>query len=134
MLKTILYFPSPNIPFITDCRTDKITLKNKAVQNVSTLKPSTIFEHSKIMTALMTNKNKPKVRIVTGRVSITKMGLIKIFSNPRTTATIKAVAKPSTRTPGIKFEISRTKPDVIRILMSKFISLNFKIAINVVKI
>jgi hypothetical protein len=46
--------------------------------------------------AFIANKNKPKVTIVIGKVSITKMGLINILSNPRTTATIKAVVKPAT--------------------------------------
>ena len=134
MLKTIPYFPSPNIPFIIDCNTDKIILKNKAVQNVSTLNPPTIFVHNKIISALITNKNNPKVIIVTGNVSITNIGLIKILSNPRTIATINAVVNPATRTPGIKFAISNTKPEVIRILISKFMDFYFKILINVVKI
>ena len=125
MLKTILYFPSPNIPFIIDCNTDKIILKNKAVQNVSTLNPPTIFVHNKIISALITNKNNPKVIIVTGNVSITNIGLINILSNPRTIATINAVVNPATRTPGIKFAISNTKPEVIRILISKFMKFCF---------
>jgi hypothetical protein len=44
----------------------------------------------------MTNKNNPKVIIVTGSVSITNIGLIKILSNPKTIATIKAVVKLAT--------------------------------------
>lgn len=44
----------------------------------------------------MTNKNNPKVKMVTGKVKITIMGLINILSNPRTTATIMAVVKPAT--------------------------------------
>ena len=95
-VKTIFYFPSPNIPFIIDCKTDNITLKIKAVKNVSTLNPPTIFVHNKIISAFMTNKNNPKVRIVTGKVSITNIGLINIFSNPRTMATINAVVNPAT--------------------------------------
>ena len=95
-VKTISYFPSPNIPFIIDCKTDNITLKNKAVQKVSTLNPPTIFVHNKIINALITNKNNPKVRIVTGKVSITNIGLINILSNPRTMATINAVVNPAT--------------------------------------
>ena len=93
VLKTILYFPSPNIPFIMDCETDNMILKIKAVQKVSTLNPPTILVHNKIISALITNKNNPKVIIVTGSVSMTNIGLIKILSNPKTTATIKAVVK-----------------------------------------
>ena len=44
----------------------------------------------------MTNKNKPSVTNVTGKVNNTKIGLIKIFSNPKTTATITAVPKLAT--------------------------------------
>jgi hypothetical protein len=43
------------------------------------------------------------------------------------------VVNPATRTPGIKFAISNTKP-VIRILISKFMDFNFKVLINVVNI
>jgi hypothetical protein len=44
----------------------------------------------------MTNKNNPNVTMVTGKVNITNIGLIKILSKPRTIATIKAVVKPAT--------------------------------------
>ncbi len=71
-------------------------LKIKAVQKESTWKPPTISEHNKIMIALITNKNKPNVTIVTGNVRITKIGLINKLSNPKTTATIKEVMKLST--------------------------------------
>jgi hypothetical protein len=60
----------------------------------------------------MTNKNSPKVINVIGNVNITMIGLIKILSNPRTIATIKAVVKPSTRTPVMKLAISTTKAEV----------------------
>lgn len=96
MLKRIPYFPSPNIPFIMDCNTDKMILKNRAVQKVSTLNPPTIFVHNKIITALITNKNNPNVMMVTGNVSITKIGFINILSNPRTIATTNAVVNPAT--------------------------------------
>ena len=96
MLKIILYFPSPNIAFKTDCNNDKIILKNKAVKNVSTLNPPTIFVHNKIISALITSKNNPKVIMVTGNVRITNIGLTNILSNPRTMATISAVVNPAT--------------------------------------
>ncbi len=43
--------------------------------------------------ALMTNRNKPNVKKVTGIVSNTSIGFKKVFNNPRTTATIKAPVK-----------------------------------------
>jgi hypothetical protein len=71
-------------------------LKIKAVQKESTLNPPTISEHNKIIIALITNKNKPKVIMVTGKVNITKIGFINKLSNPNTTATIKEVVKLAT--------------------------------------
>ena len=76
-----------------DWQMDKIILNIKADQNECTLNPSTRLEHIKIINALITNKNNPKVKIVAGNVNITNIGLIKILSNPKTTATIKAVLK-----------------------------------------
>ena len=95
-IQFLFYFPSPNIPFIIDCNNDNITLKNRAVQKVSTLNPPTIFVHNSIISALITNKNNPNVRIVTGNVKITIIGLIKMFSNPNTIATKNAVVKLAT--------------------------------------
>ena len=43
--------------------------------------------------ALMTNRNKPNVKKVTGIVSNTSIGFKKVFNNPRTKATIKAPVK-----------------------------------------
>ena len=54
-------------------------LKSNAVQKESTLKPPTIFEHNKMIMALITNKNNPNVKIVIGSVRITKSGLTKTF-------------------------------------------------------
>ncbi len=71
-------------------------LKINAVQNESTTKPPTILVDNKIIIALITSKNKPNVTKVTGKVKITKIGFIKTFSNPKTTATITAVPKLAT--------------------------------------
>jgi uncharacterized membrane protein YoaK (UPF0700 family) len=96
-------------------------LKIKAVKNDSTLNPPTIFEHNKIITALMTNRNKPNENIVAGNVNRINMGFTNTLSKPKTTATIKAVSKLATFTLGIKCAISITKADVIKILVSSFI-------------
>lgn len=82
--------------YITDCEIDNTTLKSSAVQNESTLNPPTILVHNKIIIALITNKNKPNVKTVNGKVSRTNIGFIKTFSNPKTTATSNAVTKPAT--------------------------------------
>ena len=52
--------------------------------------------------AFITSKNKPKVKMVTGKVNNTKMGFTKKLSNPKTMATVKAVVNSSTITPFIK--------------------------------
>lgn len=71
-------------------------LKSKAVQKESTLKPPTIFEQNKMIMALITNKNKPSVKIVTGKVNKIKIGFTKMFNKPKTIATIIEVPKLST--------------------------------------
>lgn len=96
-------------------------LKNNAVQNPLTSKPSTKWSQSRIIAALITNKNKPNVKIVTGNVNKTKIGFTKKFNNPKTIATVKAVVNSSTRTPFIRYEIAITSIDVTKILTSIFI-------------
>jgi len=49
----------------------------------STLKPSISLSANKIIKALTTNKNSPKVSIVTGNVSMTNMGLTNTFRQER---------------------------------------------------
>ncbi len=71
-------------------------LKSNAVQKESTLKPPTIFEHNKMIMALITNKNNPSVKTVTGKVNKINIGFTKIFNNPKTIATIIEVPKLST--------------------------------------
>lgn len=100
---------------------ERITLKIKAVQNELTLNPSTNCEHNKIITALITNKNNPNVSIVTGNVNRTNIGFTIALSKPKTTATITAVVKFATSTLVIKCAMTKTKTDVIRILISSFI-------------
>jgi hypothetical protein len=85
-----------------DCEIDKTILKNNAVQNESTAKPPTILEQRIIISALITNKNNPKVTIVTGKVKKTKIGLIKVLSNPKTIATNIEVIKLETVIPDMK--------------------------------
>ena len=70
----------------------------------------------------MTNKNKPNVTIVIGKVNKIRMGFIKMLSSPSTMATISDVVKVSTETPGMKCAMTTTKTAVINIRKSKFIS------------
>ena len=79
-----------------DCKRESTILKINAVKKESTLKPPTILAHNKIKMALITNRNKPKVNTVTGRVKRISIGFTKTFNNPKTTATIIDVVKFST--------------------------------------
>lgn len=55
---------------------------------------------NKMMIALITNKNKPKVTIVAGNVKKIKIGFTNIFNNEITIATIMADVYPDTETLG----------------------------------
>ncbi len=70
---------------------DNTKLNHKAVQNPSTLKPSTNLSANKIINALMTNKNNPKVKNVIGSDKIVRIGFTIVFKNAKTTATKNAV-------------------------------------------
>ena len=74
-------------------------LKISAVNHPLTVKPGTILATHLTMMILMINKNKPNVRMVMGMVNITRIGLMKLFIKPSTTATSKAVTVSSTCTP-----------------------------------
>ena len=73
-----------------DLKTDSKTLNNSAQKNPSTAKPSTNLSANKMIHALITNRNKPKVTMVAGNVKNIKSGRTNIFNNEITTATIIA--------------------------------------------
>lgn len=62
-----------------------------AIQMLLTEKPGINLSASKIINALMTNKNRPKVTMVIGKVKITKMGFTNRFKTDKTAATTIAV-------------------------------------------
>jgi hypothetical protein len=62
-----------------------------AVTKPATAKPSTNDAANINRSALITKRNNPSVRIVTGSVKITNNGFTKILSNPSTNATTTAV-------------------------------------------
>lgn len=66
-------------------------LNNRAVKKPETTKPPTRLLASRIITALITNKNKPRVTIVAGSVKNISKGRTKRFSREITTATQSAV-------------------------------------------
>jgi len=63
----------------TDCNIDNKILKRMAVHILETPNPSIKLSASRIIKALITNKNNPNVKIVIGSVRITKSGLTKTF-------------------------------------------------------
>jgi len=79
---------------------ERIIPNKQATQKLGTEKPSTIAEQRSINKALMTIVNKPKVKILIGKVKIIKIGLIIKLIKPKTKATTTAVQKPFKITPG----------------------------------
>ena len=64
-----------------------IRLNNNAHQKEVTVKPPKNFAAIKMIQALITNKNKPKVISVAGSVKNINKGLKKAFNKPITNAT-----------------------------------------------
>ena len=79
-----------------DCNIDKSMLNHNAVQKLLTLNPLMNLSANKMMQALITSKNNPKVTIVMGKVRIINTGFTSKFNTDNTTATIIAVKKLST--------------------------------------
>ena len=92
-------------------------LKRIAVHILDTPKPSINLSASIIIKAFTTNKNKPNVRIVIGKVNIIKSGFTNTFKTARTTATINGVVKESSiDTPGKNLAIIITRRLIYTIL------------------
>ncbi len=68
--------------------------------NPPTDNPGTKYEVNISITALITKANSPKVRRVKGKDTRLKIGLIKVFTTPRTIDARIAVVKLSTLIPG----------------------------------
>ena len=103
-----------------------------AVQILDTPKPSINLSASSIIKALTTNKNKPNVRIVIGKVNIINSGFTNTFKTARTTATINGVVKESSSdTPGKNLAIIITAKAVrislIIVFIRKILSLKLQI-------
>lgn len=88
--------------------TDTTMLKRRAVINPLTKKPGIRKEASSTNSALITNINSPKVRMVIGSVSKIRSGLTNEFRIPKTTATSTTVTQLLTTTPGIIYAAAIT--------------------------
>ena len=81
--------------------TKESTIEKRSAQpKLLTSKPGTKVLTNKIIKALIIKAKIPKVRMVMGKVRIIKIGLITILTKPKTIATITAVQKSATFTPG----------------------------------
>jgi hypothetical protein len=87
---------------------DTITLKSKAFKKDVTSKPGTNSAAMITSIALITRVKSPRVKKVIGKVRKTRIGLTKVLSVPRTTATIAAVINVSTSTPGSMYAAENT--------------------------
>jgi len=74
-----------------DCKIESNILNNNAENILVTVKPLIKYPAINIMNALMINRNKPKVTIVSGIVKKINSGRTEVFRIPRTIATIMAV-------------------------------------------
>ena len=92
----------------SDCTIDKQILNTNATKKPLTAKPSIKASARRMMHAFITRRKRPKVKIVIGKVSNTKIGLTISFNNANTTATTIALKYPSTVTPGRSFARSTT--------------------------
>lgn len=108
-----------------DSKTERIKLNISAIQKPETLKPSIRLSANKIINALITNKNKPNVRMVTGNVKMMSSGFMVTLNKAKTTATITELVKFSTETPGKKWAITKTATAVNTIFKMKFMGLCF---------
>jgi ABC-type branched-subunit amino acid transport system substrate-binding protein len=101
-------------------------LNRIAVQILDTPKPSINLSANIIINALITNKNKPKVKMVIGKVKIIRIGFTKTFKMAKTIATINGVVKElSNETPGKNFARMITAMAVSTNFIIVFISFYF---------
>lgn len=102
------YFVSCSSRVNPDVTSEYTKLNSRPYQKSCTKNPGTILLVNITNTALIINVNKPNVRIVMGRVSKIRNGLINIFNNPSTSATSSAVENPVTATPGNIYAVIMT--------------------------
>ena len=93
-----------------------------AVQILAVRNPGAIEAGKIVINALMKNVKRPNVRIFMGRVKSMSIGFTKRFRVPKTIATMIAVTKSSTTTPGIIREATNIAKVAMTSLSSSFIS------------
>lgn len=108
-----------------DCNIESSKLNSRATQKPLTENPSKNLSAKRMMQALMTSKNNPRVTTVIGKVRMTKMGFKRAFNNPKTMATIMAPVNPATLTPGRTLAKMMTATAVSKRRMIRFIFIVF---------
>jgi hypothetical protein len=110
-----------------DLKTDSNTLKSSAEKNPETAKPATNLSANKMIIALITKINKPKVTKVAGNVKKINKGLTTAFNTAITNATIIAETAPDMVTPGKIAAKTTTTTAVNKIFKPVFILINFSL-------
>src|SRR5664279_534061 len=87
------FFVCVDFLYRKEVRTESRRLKSSAHQKPSTWNPFTNLAASKMISALMTNKKRPNVNSVMGKVSMISMGFTIRLSRPSTMASTSAVTK-----------------------------------------
>jgi len=100
---------------------DSSRLNNNPHQKLAIVMPFTNLLASNTTMVLITNKNNPSVRIVTGKVRMIKIGFRKIFKIARTTANTNAVQKVSICIPVRIWASPKEVAAITRIYIRKFI-------------
>lgn len=89
-------------------------LKARAHQKLETVNPGTKASTIRTATAFITRRKSPKVTKVIGNVRKIRTGLTKALITPSTTATMTAVRKSFSLTPGSKYPVIKTAIAFIR--------------------
>ena len=85
--------------------TDRTIEPNKAGQKPLTVKPGVKYPTIDRVMALITNRNRPKDRIVSGKVRRVRMGLTIALTNPMTATAIAAACQLAIVKPGTRYAV-----------------------------
>ena len=99
-------------------------LNNIAHQKPITSNPGTIQATSITSKAFITKIKSPKVKMLIGKVKITRIGLITAFTIPSISATNNATTNVVTVTPGKKYAATKIINVIISQLIKIFININ----------
>lgn len=116
----VYFLSSFKIENMMDCNKESNKLNSNAIQKLLTAKLFKSSLASKMIKAFITNRNRPRVITVIGKVSMTRIGFKMAFKSAKTMATMMAPVKPATSTPGRNFAKTTTATAVSKILMISF--------------